>query len=87
MNVNVTSRREEVELCKLKPGDVFMPSAYEIDGYFYMVVNTCSADGICLDFEEGDIVGVCLDDGEVVAWCPDTLVYVVKGEFKGEYLI
>lgn len=85
MRTNVTPKRETIELCTLNPGDVFIPSGYEDDGYIYMVVNTCSADGVCLDFDEDSIVSICLNDGEVTTFNNKDLGFKVKGTFEGEY--
>ena len=85
MRTIVTPKRETVELCTLKPGDAFIPSDYEDNGYVYIVVNTCSADGVCLDFDEDSIVGVCLSDGEVVSFNNKDLGFKVNGAFEGEY--
>ena len=85
MKTYISRKTEEVELCTLKPGDVFIPSEYENDDYIFMVANTCSADGVCLDFDEGNIIGICLNDGEVIAFGGGAFGYVVEGEFKGEY--
>ena len=84
MNTRITPKREEVELGELKPGDAFVPSDYEEDGYVYIVANSRSAD-IYMDFEVGDIVVICLNDGEITTFSPTVSVYKVKGEFKGEY--
>lgn len=85
MRTNITRKSETIELYKLKPGDAFIPYDYENDGYVYMVVNTCSADGVCLDFDEDSIVGVCLSDGEVVSFNNKDLGFKVNGAFEGEY--
>ena len=85
MRTNVTPKRESVELCVLKPGDAFIPCDGENDGYVYMVVNTCSADGVCLDFDEDSIVSVCLDDGEVITFSGTDRGFKVNGVFEGEY--
>lgn len=84
MNTRIAPKREEIELGELKPGDVFVPSDYEDDGYVYVVANPRSAD-IYMDFEVGDVVAICLNDGEINTFNPKAPVYVVKGSFTGEY--
>lgn len=81
----VEPKREEIKLCELNPGDIFICPEFD-DGIILMVVNSISDDeDITISFKEGKVIGVNLDEGGLWAFYPDTLVYKVSGRFEGSY--
>lgn len=85
MYTSVEPKREEIELCELKTGDTFISPEFD-DSIIFMVVKPKSDDeDITISFEEGKVIGVDLDEGELWTFYPDTLVYKVSGSFKGSY--
>lgn len=85
MNTRVTPKREKIKLCELEPGNTFICPIFDEDRVL-MVVNPNPDDGdITLDFEDGMIIGIDLNDGELWSFEPDISVYKVNGEFSGSY--
>lgn len=85
MYTSVEPKREEIKLCELNPGDTFICPEFD-DGVILMVIKSESNDeDINISFEEGKVIGVDLDEGDLWSFYPDTLVYKVSGRFEGSY--
>lgn len=85
MYTRLTPKREETKLCELKPGDTFMCPEFDADSTILMVVSSSPVDDITIYSEEGKIIGISLDEGELWTFEPDTLIYKVNGSFEGVY--
>lgn len=84
MNTRVAPRREKTELCELKPGDTFICPEFD-ENVVLIVVNPDPDDDITISFEDGKVIGISLEDGELWTFYCDTPVYKVSGEFSGSY--
>ena len=85
MKVDLTRERTETSITNLGRGEIFMHPDFEETNEICMVVSPQSVDNITIIFSKGNIIAVSLVTGELYAFGPDSLVYVVEGEFRGKY--
>lgn len=85
MKVDLTRERTETSITNLGRGEIFMHPDFEDTNEICMIINPQSIDDVSIVFPKGYIVAVSLVTGELYCFGPDSLVYVVEGEFRGKY--